>query len=508
MDSNQLLLHAIEALHDGNRVIAGVALARLVRRDPANLYAWLWLSRAVDEPDRQRYCIQRMLDINPSSEDAREELALIQRRTSSTLSAPKPASALDGDLSVHLYVADIPRAGRADVVRRLHLRQPILLRREPNHPEDRNAVRLETASGEVFGFVPREAARLLAPYMDRHMPVLNGVVNELFTSSRGEHMRAGITLFLPAEEAELHAALDMLQNAKVEIAYWFENSDDAIDLMLDCTEDIFREIREWLGQYGLDIITYGTPFHFASDGCNYRWYVHLSSAQANSQQIKKHLERHYRIRPTASELAELNMLFDISDSESERKTSELRAATDKIGWLNQELERLRTISVERRGVTLEMLFPAVREYIANRLDPEQILHLLAHLFPNELVVLDSAYDSAREIERFRNSRRAFELLWRLATEYPALMRSGNGHRASCDDLFGGDAYAAQDHDSSDYCRRARTFHYAGKAIYMPEHLKIGKSFDPNETLRIHFKWLNDEGKVAIGHCGKHLPQQA
>jgi hypothetical protein len=449
-----------------------------------------------------------MLALDPTSEDALEELALLEQGVPSASLAPDAVDVPGEALSVHLYVAGIPHEGRADVVRRLHLRQPIVLRREPAHPGDLNTIRLETTDGEVFGFVPGEAAQLLAPYMACCQDTLHGVVNELFTSSRGEHMRAGITLFLPAEQAELHDALDKLHNAKVEIAYWFEDSDGALDLMLDCTEHIFSDIRAWLAQCGFDLITYGTPFRFASDGCNYPWYVRLSLAQANERQIRKHLEKHYRIRPTAAELGEMNELFNWSSTEIKQKEADLKIAGDKIGWLNQELDRLRTASAERRGIALEMLYPAITDHAAERLSPEQILRLLSVLFPDQMVVLTSAYASAREISRFRNSRRAFQLLWKLATEYPALMRSGNGHRSNCDDLFGGDAYAAQDDDSSDYYRRIRTFDYAGKPLYMPEHLKIGKSFDSSETMRIHFKWLNEEGKVVIGYCGRHLPQKA
>jgi hypothetical protein len=88
------------------------------------------------------------------------------------------------------------------------------------------------------------------------------------------------------------------------------------------------------------------------------------------------------------------------------------------------------------------------------------------------------------------------------------MQSGYGHRAKLDELFGPKTYAPQDDASSAYYRNVRTFRYADTDLYMPEHLRIGRAFDSAETVRIHFKWLNDEGKVVIGYCGKHLPQQA
>ena len=41
---------------------------------------------------------------------------------------------------------------------------------------------------------------------------------------------------------------------------------------------------------------------------------------------------------------------------------------------------------------------------------------------------------------------------------------------------------------------------------MFQHLKIGRKADQRQTIRVHFAWDDDSGRIVIGHCGKHLPR--
>jgi hypothetical protein len=75
-------------------------------------------------------------------------------------------------------------------------------------------------------------------------------------------------------------------------------------------------------------------------------------------------------------------------------------------------------------------------------------------------------------------------------------------------VFGTSSFAARESDGIEKngaARRARTFSYQGKEILMWQHLKIGVKDSANRTLRVHFIWLAESGRVLIGHCGKHLP---
>ncbi len=54
-------------------------------------------------------------------------------------------------------------------------------------------------------------------------------------------------------------------------------------------------------------------------------------------------------------------------------------------------------------------------------------------------------------------------------------------------------------------RRLRTFAYEGEQVEMFRHLKIGIEANVSKTIRVHFHWDSERGKIVIGYCGEHLP---
>ncbi|MDN7813899.1 DISARM anti-phage system protein DrmE domain-containing protein [Burkholderia gladioli] len=53
---------------------------------------------------------------------------------------------------------------------------------------------------------------------------------------------------------------------------------------------------------------------------------------------------------------------------------------------------------------------------------------------------------------------------------------------------------------SDYVRL-----YDGQKVDISRHIKLGKSFDPKHTLRLHFHWDAKATKIVVHHAGVHLP---
>lgn len=135
---------------------------------------------------------------------------------------------------------------------------------------------------------------------------------------------------------------------------------------------------------------------------------------------------------------------------------------------------------------------------------EDSLKIISFLFSDRIVVLDSAFTSAKKTKGFKYSEKAHELLWNLATTYWATMQAGEGD-SEARKIFG-NSFAAQEKEtlSSDGKKR-RTFLYQGEQLLMERHLKIGVKESDAETLRIHFEWDSDDQKVIIGHCGPHIP---
>jgi hypothetical protein len=61
MEEAQILHTAQEAIRQGNREAGRRLLAQLLRVNPRNEAAWLWLSAVVDDPEQERECVQRAL---------------------------------------------------------------------------------------------------------------------------------------------------------------------------------------------------------------------------------------------------------------------------------------------------------------------------------------------------------------------------------------------------------------------------------------------------------------
>jgi hypothetical protein len=133
------------------------------------------------------------------------------------------------------------------------------------------------------------------------------------------------------------------------------------------------------------------------------------------------------------------------------------------------------------------------------------LNLVGALYPDRIVILDSAIASAKESDRamFEFGTYAYELLSRLAGDYWQTLNDG-GSDQQAKEVFGQNIYTAKEGRLSATGKNLRTFSYRGKGIFMEKHLRSGTKDSAATTLRIHFEWIADEGKILIGHCGKHL----
>ena len=139
---------------------------------------------------------------------------------------------------------------------------------------------------------------------------------------------------------------------------------------------------------------------------------------------------------------------------------------------------------------------------------EDCLLILSHLFPGRVVILPSAWKSAREAAGFRRSDKAFELLRKLFADYFDAMSEGLGDRAG-QQVFGPTSFAARESEGVENNKRARslrTFVYEGEPIEMMRHIKIGVKDSVAETFRAHFHWDDEGRRIVLGHCGCHLDQ--
>lgn len=74
MTTSRLLKQAKEAISRGRKKQARGPLLKILEQEPRNEMAWLYLCSTSSTPQERRLCLQRVLQINPKNETAREAL--------------------------------------------------------------------------------------------------------------------------------------------------------------------------------------------------------------------------------------------------------------------------------------------------------------------------------------------------------------------------------------------------------------------------------------------------
>jgi len=138
--------------------------------------------------------------------------------------------------------------------------------------------------------------------------------------------------------------------------------------------------------------------------------------------------------------------------------------------------------------------------------PAEALQLIGSAYPNCVVVLPNALDTAQEVCDFQQGRRLFHMLRRLVTDYREKIRDAGD--AGARSVFTPREYAAGESETvnnSPAYLAYRQFEYDGEPITMRRHLKVGVADDTRKTIRVYFEWDARSERIIIGHCGKHLP---
>jgi len=90
---SETLQRAITAIRSGDKETGRRLLASVIRNDPRSETAWLWMSSAIDSDDHRRYCLERVLQINPDNETARRGLEVLSQKQVDKPPQPEKQSA-------------------------------------------------------------------------------------------------------------------------------------------------------------------------------------------------------------------------------------------------------------------------------------------------------------------------------------------------------------------------------------------------------------------------------
>lgn len=138
--------------------------------------------------------------------------------------------------------------------------------------------------------------------------------------------------------------------------------------------------------------------------------------------------------------------------------------------------------------------------------PLECVEVVESIYGDKCIVLESAKDSATDMNLFNYGRRLLDMLIRLVTEYRTKLLEGGDNEAR--KVFGKNEYAAKESETvmaNKTMRRQRTFEYEGEQVEMFRHLKIGADENVAKTIRVHFHWDPEREKIVIAYCGEHFP---
>jgi hypothetical protein len=206
---------------------------------------------------------------------------------------------------------------------------------------------------------------------------------------------------------------------------------------------------------------------------------------------------------------EIKEIFNDSDRELDNlriETKDLKAENRRLKYELQTLQDVFQPTTNAPTATFDYVeLKKILDIPCERYFVEDSLHLLQATFPERIVVLPSAFASANESRTFREKKRAFNLLWKLATDYYQTLCEGKPD-AQARQIFGDDFSAKESEtvEKNAVARQLRIFTYKNNDYEMMAHLRIGTKDSVADTLRVHFRWFADEQKIVIGHCGKHL----
>ena len=222
-------------------------------------------------------------------------------------------------------------------------------------------------------------------------------------------------------------------------------------------------------------------------------------------------------RALTAALSDTQGQLALAMEENERLTADhrtLEARVEGLEALNADLQdRFQRVLGARQRTTFDAEDEAAQIRFQEAADAclggsptlEQSLVFLAETYPNRLVILDTAWESAREAEAFRHRKEAFTLLRTFATDYRKALAEGGGGDAQARQCFAPQYYASKDKTNlPKKGRRLRTFEYLGEQIFFERHLKIGVADSITETWRCHFHWDAERKRLVIGWCGRHL----
>jgi hypothetical protein len=249
---------------------------------------------------------------------------------------------------------------------------------------------------------------------------------------------------------------------------------------------------------------------------------HISTESVREALLRLRLERAVSAVHGSTDVAVYEELLQDAADQLANKDRDLASARSDIEARDADLDRVaaeneslkyslsavqsKSANEVPSDVLSEDVASAFRASLCGQTSLEQALLIIGALYRDRVVILDTAYSSAKDSDRggFQHRVKALGMLRALADDYWSDLVAGKGDQQARS-RFGKNGFAAKEAETlSAEGRKRRTFRYQEQDVVMEKHLKHGVKDSYAETLRIHFEWLPKDKIIVIGHCGKHL----
>lgn len=255
-----------------------------------------------------------------------------------------------------------------------------------------------------------------------------------------------------------------------------------------------------------------------------KYEVDNESPKASEDAVPSLDDKDYELLKSANESKELEITalkdqlakaqssleLALSDSKiSEERNEVLR---EKISEQKKEIGKLKALKnavvlpeTNKPVVYSDGLIKEVAEKVSGGIKtPEDLLKIYSTLYSDRLVVLDSAFESAKKAPEFRNLEKLGRALFILLNDYYNALSDGVPD-AQSRLLFGTKMFRESESDTvlaNDKMRSQREFIYEGEKIVFEKHLALGIKYGATHSMRVYFE--NIRGKIVIAYCGEHL----
>lgn len=341
---NDLTRQGVTYFESGDEAKALECFIESLRRQPGEIETWFWLAMTLDSHSDRRRCMQQALHIDPSNEVARK--GLIHLAGDIQTMGERPG---DSHKPVSVPVAGVDYKKRQSVVKNLRANEQVYLRREPYNPYDSFAIRVETGEGRQIGYIPKDVARAIAPYLDDAAKLMCARVSGLQTGAQeNQPVSVKIVFHVPKH-------LQLPANTHEQIEYFFDDSGTHTYILLNCAEVDLDYVKAELQKDGLEILHSGVGSRMAPNGRFYQWFLRLETQPGvdTHQKVTQFFERVFGILSNESRLRQLEadrQSLQDALAQAQRELDQLKQEKNALFERNLDIvkstDRLRTEVIE------------------------------------------------------------------------------------------------------------------------------------------------------------------